>query len=210
MNSKWIVIVVSLSVLVLSGCASMSGDECVTSDWQAIGFEDGSRGYTADRLGNHRKACAKHGVTPDFQAYQTGHEQGLTSFCQPSRGFSIGANGGSYNGVCAAHREGDFVDAYNSGYHLYNLRSRVNSASHQISSKESELENNHELMKDKEVALIAPDTATEDRIRMIADLKDLAETNGQLEAEIDQLIEDRARHEHDLESYEAVLADSGY
>ena len=210
MTNKWSAVLVSLAVLALSGCASMSGDECMTSDWQAIGFEDGSRGYSADRLGNHRKACAKHGVTPDFQAYQTGHDQGLVSFCQPSRGFSLGANGGSYNGVCAAHREGDFVDAYNSGYHLYNLRSRVNSASSQINYKERELENNHKSMTDKEVALIAPDTSTEDRIRIVADLKDLAEENGQLEAEIDQLIHDRAKHEHELHSYEAILADSGY
>jgi len=210
MNSKWIVVLTSLAVLLLTGCASMSGDECATSDWQAIGFEDGSRGYSADRLGNHRKACAKHGVTPDFQAYQTGHDQGLDRFCQPSRGFSLGSNGGSYNGVCAAHREGDFVDAYNSGYHLYNLQSRVRSANSQIGYKENELENNHELMKDNEVALIAPDTAIEDRIRLIADLKDLAEANGQLEAEIDQLIHDRAKHQHELESYEAVLADTGY
>jgi hypothetical protein len=210
MNSKWIVITTSLTVLLLSGCATMSGDECVTSDWHAIGFEDGSRGYSADRLGNHRKACAKHGVTPDFQAYQTGHDQGLERFCIPSRGFSLGSNGGSYNGVCAAHREGDFIDAYNSGYHLHNLRSRVNSASSQISHKQNELENNDEAMKDKEVALIAADTSIEDRIRILADLKDLAETNGQLDAEIDQLIHDRAEHRHELESYEAMLADSGY
>jgi hypothetical protein len=188
----------------------MSSDECATSDWQAIGFEDGSRGYSADRLGNHRKACAKHGVTPDFQAYQAGHDQGLNSFCQPSRGFSLGSNGGSYNGVCATHREGDFVDAYNSGYHLYNLRSRVNSANSQINYKQRELDNNQKLMTEKEVALILPDTLTEERIRIIADLKDLSEDNGQLEAEIDQLIHDRAKHEHELESYEAILASSGY
>lgn len=210
MKSKWMVILGSLAVLMLSGCATMSGDECATSDWQAIGFEDGSRGYSADRLGNHRKACAKHGVTPDFQAYQTGHDQGLNSFCQPSRGFSLGSNGGSYNGVCAAHREGDFVDAYNSGYHLYNLRSRVNSASSQINYKKNELENNEKSMTEKEVALISSDTLTEERIRIIADLKDLSEDNGQLESEIDQLIHDRAKHEHELESYEAILANSGY
>jgi hypothetical protein len=210
MNSKWIVVTSSLALLLLGGCATMSSEECVTSDWQAIGFEDGSRGYSADRLGKHRKACAKHGVTPDFQAYQTGHDKGLERFCIPSRGFNLGSNGGSYNGVCAAHREGDFIDAYNSGYHLYNLRSRVNSASSQISTKRHQLEHNNEVMTDKGVALVAPDTPTEDRIRIVADLKNLAETNGQLEAEIDQLIHDRAGHEHELESYEAILADSGY
>jgi hypothetical protein len=44
----------------------MSADECAVSDWRAIGFEDGSQGYTSDRLGDHRKACAKHGMAPNF------------------------------------------------------------------------------------------------------------------------------------------------
>ena len=63
----------------LSGCATMSGDECMTSDWSAIGYEDGSRGYTTERLTKHRKACAKHGVTLDFTAYQDGRDQGLVA-----------------------------------------------------------------------------------------------------------------------------------
>ena len=52
----------------LSGCATMSGDECMTSDWSAIGYEDGANVHTTERLAKHRKACAKHGVTPDFAA----------------------------------------------------------------------------------------------------------------------------------------------
>ena len=210
MNSKRLLPVLLLAVMTLHGCASMSGDECVTSDWHAIGFEDGSRGYSADRLGNHRKACAKHGVTPDFTAYQNGHGQGLEQFCRPSRGFSLGSNGGSYTGVCSDHREGEFIDAYNSGYHLYNLRSRVNSANGQINYKKGELENNKDEMIEKEAALIAAETTMEDRIRIIAELKNLSETNGRLEAEIYQLIEDRAVHERELAKYQAILASSGY
>jgi len=210
MNSKWIALLFSLATLVLSGCASMNADQCLTSDWQAIGFEDGSRGYPASRLGNHRKACAKHGVTPDFAAYQAGHDEGLDTYCQPSRGFSLGNNGGSYNGVCAAHREGDFIDAYNTGHQLYKLRSQVNFASSQIDSKRQQLADNKELMKDEEIALISPDTTIEDRIRIVADLKDISAANGQLEAEIDQLIDLRARQQLELASYEALVADSGY
>lgn len=210
MINKRLTVLISLAVLALGGCATMNGDECATSDWQSIGFEDGSRGYLADRIGSHRKACAKYGVTPDLQEYQIGHEQGLDNFCQPSRGFSLGVNGGSYNGVCAAHQEADFVDAYNSGYHLYNLRSRVSVANSQIGYKQRELDNIEELIKDKEVVLIAAETSTEDRVRIVADLKDLAAETGQLDAEIDQLIRDRARFEQDLISYEAVLADTGH
>ena len=134
MNSKLSLLLLTVVFAGLSGCASMSGDECMTSDWSAIGYEDGARGYTTDRLGKHRKACAKHGVTPDFSAYQSGRDQGLVEYCQPGRGFSVGVNGGSYNGVCSISQEANFLDAYNAGYHLYSLRSRVNNATSSIAT----------------------------------------------------------------------------
>ena len=199
-----------LALLALSGCASMSADECAMSDWHTIGFEDGSRGYTTDRLGQHRKACAKHGVAPDLRAYQSGREEGLQQFCQPSRGFNLGVGGGQYNGVCGDHSESQFLDAYRSGYHLYNLRSNVDSATYQINAKTQEIEDIKEEIRSKEATLIRRDTPTEERILLLADLKDLSERTGQLESEIYLLVEDRARHEEQLLAYEAVLADSGY
>jgi hypothetical protein len=210
MNSNWAGIVAITGFLGLSGCASMSGDECLTSDWQMIGFEDGSRGYGSERLSEHRKACAKHGVTPDLEAYRHGREQGLREFCQPSRGFNLGSRGGRYNGVCSAEMEPDFLDAYRAGYHLYELQANVNSANAQINAKEHELEHINDTIRDKEAALIDPETTTQDRILLLADLKDLSERTGQLEAEIAILIEDRGRHEEQLANYQSSMASFGY
>ena len=210
MNKRIIQSSLIAAALLISGCATMSGDECMTSDWRAIGFEDGSRGYAASRISSHRKACAKHGVTPDLQAYQEGRNEGLYQYCRPSNGFNVGANGGSYNGVCADHNEFQFIDAFNTGRQLYTLRSRVNNADFQISAKTHELEENAERIRVKEAALIAEETTVQDRVLILADLKDLSEENGQLEAEIDQLIADRAYHEAELAAFEAMLSDSGY
>ncbi|MEM9690674.1 MAG: DUF2799 domain-containing protein, partial [Pseudomonadota bacterium] len=127
-----------LAVLLVSGCASMSADECMMSDWRAVGYEDGARGYTTAQFGSRRKACAKHGVTADFEAYQEGRREGLVEYCQPARGFQVGANGGQYAGVCDAALEGGFVEAYRIGSELYTLRSAVNSASSAVASREGE------------------------------------------------------------------------
>lgn len=210
MNIKWAGVFFAISLVGLGGCATMSADECITSDWHAIGFEDGARGYTADQLGNRRKACAKHGVTPDFEAYQAGRAQGLRQYCQPSRGFSVGSSGSRYNGVCPADLEPGFIDAYNSGHQLYTLRSRVNGATSQINAKERELEDTNEQIHAAEARLISPETTMEDRVLVLADLKDLSERTGQLEAEIADLIEERAVAEQQLAAYQAMLADSGF
>lgn len=194
----------------LGGCATMSGDECVTSDWSAIGYEDGAYGYTMDRMSKHRKACAKHGVTPDLTAYQNGRDQGLVEYCQPSRGFNVGANGGNYSGVCHVNLEEDFLDGYNTGRHLYTLRSSVNHASSSISTKQSELERIDDKVAVNEAALISNETTQERRIFLLADLKDLSERAGTLDAEIKDLYEIRARSQVELEHFQLVVADMGY
>jgi len=210
MVGKQTSILLSLLVIGLGGCATMSSDECATSDWTAVGYEDGSRGYTSERFGKHRKACAKHGITADFQAYQQGRSQGLVEFCQPGRGFNLGVNGGQYNGVCSVDLEADFLDAYRVGQQLYTLRSNVSSASSQIHNKKHELEDIEDQITHNEARLISDQTTTEDRVLLLAELKRLSERTGELDVEIEALIADRARHEQNLQHYEQTVAAYGY
>jgi len=209
-NSKWANAGLALLIVGLGGCATMNADECTTSDWSAIGFEDGSRGYTADRFGNHRKSCARHGITPDFQAYQSGRDQGLEDFCQPGRAFSFGANGGRYNGVCAADMESEFLQAYRAGHKLHSLRASVSAANSQLYAREAELGNAENRIVAVELLVISSETTTDERIALLVELKELSELTGQLETEIKQLIADRARFEQDLQYYEQTVAAHGY
>ncbi|MDG2375070.1 MAG: DUF2799 domain-containing protein [Woeseiaceae bacterium] len=210
MNSKLVGIISIVSLLGLSGCATMSADECAMGDWHMIGYEDGSMGYTADRLGKHRRACAKHGVTPDLVAYQEGRRDGLRHFCQPSRGFNLGASGGQYNGVCPGDMEPDFVDAFNTGQKLYNLQSQVNNANYQIYAREVELESTENRIRQIEADLINNETTAEDRALLLNDLKELSERTGGIKAEIVDLIEKRVIYEQQLAQFEAMIADTNY
>ena len=210
MHGKCSRILLTLLVIGLGGCATMSGDECATSDWTAVGYEDGSRGHTSDRFSKHRKACAKHGVTPDFTAYQEGRSDGLIEFCQPGRGFNLGSNGGQYKGVCSVELEADFLDAYRVGQQLYTLRSNVSAANSQIYSKEHELEDIEEQTTEIEVRLVNDETTAEERMSLLADLKRLSKRTGKLNSEIKVLIADLTRHELDLQRYEETVSAYGY
>jgi hypothetical protein len=210
MNNNWAKLGISLLVVGFSGCASMNADECANSDWTAIGYEDGSRGYTTDRFANRRKACAKHGVTANFQAYQQGRDQGLIEFCQPARGYNLGVNGGRYNGVCAAEYEMDFLDAYRAGYELHTLRSNVANANSRIQSKEYELERIEKKSIATGALLVGSDMTTEERILALSDLKKMSKRTGQLEAEIEALHVELAHREDELRHYENTVVDFGY
>src|SRR5210317_1413469 len=210
MDNRLILIGAAFAILSISGCATMSSEECVATDWSAIGFEDGARGYTTDRFSNHRKACAKHGITADFGSYQAGRDQGLIEYCQPGRGFDVGVNGGRYYGVCPVNEEADFLDAYNAGHHLYTLRRNVNHANSAIGSKQKELKDVKKAILNAEAELIDRETTTERRIIVLAELKEMSADTGRLEAEIKELYQQRAHHQAELDNYQATVVEYGY
>ena len=210
MYSRTVTLLLAAAFLGLGGCASMSADECLMSDWSAIGYEDGSRGYTSDRFGQHRKACAKHGVAADFEAYKRGREEGLVEFCQPGRGFTYGVNGGRYNGVCSADLEPEFVSAYNVGYQLFTLRAAVSSAESAIYARQGELKYAEDRTVAIGIEMISEETTTEQRIALLAEMKELSERKGELESEIEFYVAERARAEQELQYYEQTVAAQGY
>lgn len=69
-----LVFIVVSSVTVLSSCATLSVEECMVGDWQAIGYNDGVAGYPPSRLAAHSKACAKANVTADYKSWEHGRQ----------------------------------------------------------------------------------------------------------------------------------------
>lgn len=210
MTYRFAVLGLITMTVALGACSSMSPEECAATDWSAIGYEDGARGLSSDYFANHRKACAKHGVTADFRAYQEGRDEGLLEFCQPGRGYNLGLRGGSYGGVCDAALEEEFLDAYKMGYQLFSLRSNVNQANSRIAAGERELDAIHSTIRNKQAQLIAQETTVQDRVLILADLEELSERTGEIETEIAILIEERAHHESELAQYENSVAAYGY
>jgi hypothetical protein len=116
--------------LLLVGCASLDKDECRSADWYAIGLEDGARGRAVERLGDHRRSCAKHSVTPDTQRYLAGRNEGLKSFCTFDRGYSEGRAGHAYNAACP--NPTNFLAGYQRGRELHELQRRLGEVEKEI------------------------------------------------------------------------------
>lgn len=138
----------SLAVVVggLSGCASLSREECLAANWRLIGYEDGSRGHLPDYLAEHRKACAEYGVVPELDAYQKGHEKGIHRYCRPANGYYLGRQGYSYTGVCSAEDESEFLRAFRQGQHVYETERQLRRLEQEIWQLREHVE---QLNKDK-------------------------------------------------------------
>ena len=118
-------------ILLLAACASMDKDECRAADWYAVGLEDGARGRAVERLGDHRRACAEHNVTPNAQRYVAGRNEGLKSFCTYERGFSEGRAAHAYVANCPAGSA--FPAGYARGRELGGLERRLGEVNQEIS-----------------------------------------------------------------------------
>jgi hypothetical protein len=112
----------------------MSEEECLAGDWGGRGFADGAAGYAQSRLGEHAEACTKHGITPDDSAYRAGWAQGVLRYCTLPNGFVQGREGSSYNGVCPADLEADFLPAYRDGQLVHAAEEAVSSARSSVDS----------------------------------------------------------------------------
>ena len=190
----------------LAGCNSMSAQECQSTDWRTVGYEDGVNGFAGDRIGRYRNACSEHGVTPDLAQYQAGRDQGLTEFCKPANGFRVGARGAGYSGVCPADLDESFVDAYQSGRQLYALRSRVGSTQDQIYSMRAELDQIDRDLVSVAAQIVDPTLTAEQRAQLVVDTKHLAERKGELKARIPQLEGELVGYQRELDDYRATLS----
>jgi len=189
----------------LAGCSSMSASECLATDWQTVGYEDGVVGYSGNRIGHYRKACGEHGIAPDLTAYQQGREQGLREFCKPLNGFRVGARGKGYDGVCPAELDEAFLDAYQSGRQLYTMRSRVGSTAQEISSMRAELERIDADLVSVGAQILDTSTTQEHRAQLLVDSKHMAERRGEIKARIPQLEAALAVYQRELDDYRAAL-----
>ena len=198
----------ALLMLALSGCASMNKAECLNVDWRTVGYEDGVAGRSGDRIGEHRKACAKHGVTPDLNAYQSGREQGMREYCQPETGYQLGVNGYALKSYCPVDLKEDFESAYHAGYDLYAMRARVANAQNELDSAHREIAQIDQNLIASSALVLARDTDNVVRAQALLDAKNMAQRKGQLKARIPELERVVYESQRELDNYVASTGGS--
>jgi hypothetical protein len=204
MKSK--ALLVAVVALLLGACAAkMSKDECRTVDWRTVGYEDGVAGRPGDRIGEHRRACAEYGVTPDLNAYLAGRTAGLREYCQPHNGYRAGVSGYTYYDTCPADLAEQFEKAYDEGRALYVRERRVTETDELIEEKRSEIRRLEDRVAESAFDVIDATSTAEERTQAVLDTKQAAERIGQLKSEITELEKERARYQAELDAYRRTV-----
>ncbi len=129
------VVLAAIAAACVTGCATIPEDQCAKMDWYDLGLKDGAAGYAAERLVEHRNACARVNVAPDELRYLQGRKAGIAQYCQPDNAFRDGLAGREYHGVCDA----TFARNHRAAYNVANFRKEIEKNRSAVSWRESEL-----------------------------------------------------------------------
>ncbi len=138
MRLSGLILTVFSSAILLSSCATLSKEECVVGNWQAIGYNDGVAGYPSSRLAAHSKACAKAGIAADFQAWERGRQLGLKQYCTVNNAYNIGRRGVELNSVCPVNSMTTLQQANQQGREYYNLNKQLRDDNRLLEKYEAE------------------------------------------------------------------------
>lgn len=138
MRLSGVILIIFSSAVLLSSCATLSKEECVVGNWQAIGYNDGVAGYPSNRLAAHSKACAKVGIAADFQAWERGRQLGLKQYCTLSNAYNIGRRGVELNSVCPVDSLYALQQANQQGREYYSLNKQLNDDNKLLEKYEAE------------------------------------------------------------------------
>ncbi len=189
-NQYLTILFISFLSLFLISCATLNKDECRTANWKLIGFEDGSNGYNSSRIGQHRKACAEYGISPNLDLYNQGHAEGLHKYCIPANAYNLGKRGSSYQGNCAGYNEAGFISAYNQGIKLYRANKSLNQQQKLLEKKQHELTLLKEDIHLKEQLIVGGKQSKSQIVLLLIEVKELVTKQTSLTLEINDLQDD--------------------
>ncbi|WP_415904810.1 DUF2799 domain-containing protein [Neptuniibacter sp. QD48_55] len=178
-----LLILASLFV-VLSGCASLSQEECLTGDWQGIGYRDGLQGKTEAYLAEHQSACAEYKVSLNLEDYLQGRKEGLKSYCQPDNGYRLGRQGNEYAYVCPADLDGAFLVKYKQGLEFYQQEKVVKNLESDIRKNKAEQTELKDQIIKTEAKLVTDGKSRSERQHLLDDLKEFAQRLPDLKSEL--------------------------
>lgn len=166
-----------MSAVLLSGCATMSEEQCRGANWAALGQSDARDGdmpeFGADRV----KSCTEKGIPGNFAEWKRGWEIGRREVCTPGNAISWAQRSSDYKpGFCPPDLEPAFLSIYAPARERYVFEKRIRDLQFQIDEKSRRLEDvirqsgrSENQSRQKQAELSAQRSSLEHEIRSLRD-----------------------------------------
>lgn len=136
-GGPWLTAALS-ATLMLSGCSNFQVLDCATTDWEALGVEDGAAGADPDALDHYRTVCDRQGTAMDLVAYGVGTAAGLRVYCVAETAFALGVGGDEAFTGCPSDLSAAFAQAYADGRTAFEAEQAATALRQQIRHKQQE------------------------------------------------------------------------
>jgi hypothetical protein len=111
---------------IVSGCATLNEAECISANWYDLGFDNALSGKKSSFVSEHTSACKKYQISPNFDLYREGWQQGVNKFCTAQSGWRYGIAGNYYRNTCSADKEAAFLEGYNPAKRIAQKKREIN------------------------------------------------------------------------------------
>ncbi len=118
----------------ISGCATLNEAECFSANWYDLGFDNALSGKKSSFVSQHTSACKKYEITPDFELYREGWQQGVKKFCTAESGFRYGIAGNYYRNTCSIDTESEFLKGFNPARRIAQKKREISNLKNEVSS----------------------------------------------------------------------------
>lgn len=120
--------IVIIGIISISGCATMSKEECQMANWQALGQADGAQGKLPDYISKRSKNCVKNGIQPNQVLWEKGRKEGLKDYCKANNVYAIGRKGKDLSPVCGYMSKSEYntlMTSHKDGLKLYRFEKSI-------------------------------------------------------------------------------------
>lgn len=119
---------------------AISAEKCQSTDWFAVGRDNGMKGGPADKILGDQAACQKKGVEISLDQYKKGWEMGMSQYCGTDNAYQLGFKKKSPSKFCPIEYKSDFDQFYKWGKEAFALEKKVKSNDSKLKSKSKALE----------------------------------------------------------------------
>ncbi|MEO0425658.1 MAG: DUF2799 domain-containing protein [Pseudomonadota bacterium] len=168
----------------LGGCGNFQVLDCASTDWEALGVEDGAAGADPETPDHYRTVCDRQGSKMDLVAYRVGTAAGLRRYCVEPTAFALGARGDDAFTGCPDDLSRAFARAYADGRTAFEAEQAAKALRQQIRYKQQERDAVELDLEAAQVQVRADGLGLGARAQWLAKVNDLNRQRQALEREL--------------------------
>ncbi len=207
------VILAVIGGVLLSSCQAMSASDCLATDWQFKGEDDGLNGLPVSTFQTYKEQCFKHSVllsSDQMSDYESGLNVGYQTFCRRNNGYTQGARGKANHDVCPQNLRAEFNRSYSMGRVFNSERKKVNKVQSDIDNRNRRIRNIQSSIKSLQKTAYSSDTDEKTQASQQKKIDDLQNEVNQILVGLQPLYTDRYRAQDQCEEVRRRHQRQGY